>query len=50
MDKTFNQGVGMAAVVADADADAALRLLTERGVDAWTLGEIVPGSGKARIV
>ncbi|MCW2945082.1 MAG: phosphoribosylformylglycinamidine cyclo-ligase [Actinoallomurus sp.] len=50
MDKTFNQGVGMAAVVAAADADAALRLLTERGVPAWTLGEIVPGSGEARVV
>jgi phosphoribosylformylglycinamidine cyclo-ligase len=48
MDKTFNQGVGMAAIVADADADAALRLLASRGLDAWVLGEIVPGSGTAK--
>jgi phosphoribosylformylglycinamidine cyclo-ligase len=48
MDKTFNQGVGMAAIVAASDADAALRLLAERGVDAWPLGEVVPGSGTVR--
>jgi phosphoribosylformylglycinamidine cyclo-ligase len=50
MDKTFNQGVGMVAIVGVAHADAALRLLAERGVPAWTLGEIVPGSGTARLV
>jgi phosphoribosylformylglycinamidine cyclo-ligase len=45
MDSTFNQGVGMAAIVAASDADAALRLLAERGVPAWRLGEVVAGSG-----
>jgi phosphoribosylformylglycinamidine cyclo-ligase len=50
MDKTFNQGVGMAAVVAAEHADAALRLLAERGLPAWRLGEVVPGSGTARLV
>ncbi|MGH3378333.1 MAG: AIR synthase-related protein, partial [Actinoallomurus sp.] len=48
MDKTFNQGVGMAAVVASSDADTALRLLASRGLDAWPLGEVVPGSGTVR--
>jgi phosphoribosylformylglycinamidine cyclo-ligase len=48
MDKTFNQGVGMAAIVAAPDADAALRLLAGRGVPAWALGEVVAGSGTAR--
>lgn len=48
MDKTFNQGVGMAAVVAASDADAALRLLAERRVEAFVLGEVVPGSGSVR--
>ena len=47
MDKTFNLGVGMIAIVAPDSADAALRLLAERGVPAWTLGEIVEGSGRA---
>ncbi|WP_327089003.1 phosphoribosylformylglycinamidine cyclo-ligase [Nonomuraea sp. NBC_01738] len=48
MDRTFNLGVGMAAVVAADAADAAIRLLAERGLTAWVLGEIVPGSGQAR--
>ncbi|WP_067451735.1 phosphoribosylformylglycinamidine cyclo-ligase [Actinomadura macra] len=45
MDKAFNLGVGMAAIVAPDSADEALRLLTGRGVPAWALGEIVPGTG-----
>ncbi|GII66754.1 phosphoribosylformylglycinamidine cyclo-ligase [Sphaerisporangium krabiense] len=48
MDRTFNLGVGMCAIVAAEAADPALRLLRERGQDAWILGEIVPGSGQAR--
>ncbi|MER7364554.1 phosphoribosylformylglycinamidine cyclo-ligase [Nonomuraea wenchangensis] len=48
MDRTFNLGVGMAAVVAPDAADAALRLLAGRGLPAWVLGEIVEGTGQAR--
>ena len=48
MDATFNMGVGMAAVVAD--APAAVRALGDRGVTAWPLGEIVPGHGRARLI
>ncbi len=40
MERVFNMGVGMAAVVAAADADRALRLLAGRGVTAWQLGEV----------
>ncbi|MFD0684200.1 phosphoribosylformylglycinamidine cyclo-ligase [Actinomadura fibrosa] len=47
MDKTFNLGVGMAAIVAPDTADAALRLLADRGVPAWHLGEITAGTGSA---
>jgi phosphoribosylformylglycinamidine cyclo-ligase len=49
MDKTFNMGVGMAAIVAPDAADAALRLLAGRGVPSWLLGEIVPGTGRATL-
>ncbi|MEV4253001.1 phosphoribosylformylglycinamidine cyclo-ligase [Spirillospora sp. NPDC049652] len=45
MDKTFNLGVGMVAIVAPDTADAALRLLADRDVPAWHLGETVPGTG-----
>jgi len=40
MERTFNMGVGMVAVVAPEAADAAVALLNERGVPAWVAGEI----------
>jgi phosphoribosylformylglycinamidine cyclo-ligase len=46
MEKTFNMGVGMVAIVAAADADRALRLLAERQVRAWVAGEISEGAGR----
>ncbi|WP_068927856.1 phosphoribosylformylglycinamidine cyclo-ligase [Planobispora rosea] len=48
MDRTFNLGVGMAAIVPAEAADAALALLKERDLPAWVLGEVVPGTGEAR--
>ncbi|MEU8251465.1 phosphoribosylformylglycinamidine cyclo-ligase [Nonomuraea sp. NPDC048916] len=48
MDRTFNLGVGMAAIVAADAVDEALRLLQARHVDAWVLGEITLGTGQAR--
>ncbi|GIH48617.1 phosphoribosylformylglycinamidine cyclo-ligase [Microbispora rosea] len=48
MDKTFNLGVGMCAIVPAAEADKALALLTGRGLPAWVLGEVVAGEGQAR--
>jgi phosphoribosylformylglycinamidine cyclo-ligase len=50
MERVFNMGVGMAAVIAPADADGAVRLLAERGVPAWVTGEISAGTGVARLV
>jgi phosphoribosylformylglycinamidine cyclo-ligase len=44
MERTFNLGVGMVAVVGADDAENALTLLTDRGVDAWVLGELRPVS------
>ena len=43
MEKTFNMGVGMVAVVAPEDTDRALAILTARHVDCWTLGTINKG-------
>ncbi|NKQ55955.1 phosphoribosylformylglycinamidine cyclo-ligase [Amycolatopsis sp. K13G38] len=40
MEKTFNMGVGMVAVVGAEDVDRALAVLTARHVPAWTLGEV----------
>jgi phosphoribosylformylglycinamidine cyclo-ligase len=43
MERTFNLGVGMVAVVAPAAADAAVALLAQRGVEAWVLGDVSAG-------
>ncbi|MCP3799196.1 phosphoribosylformylglycinamidine cyclo-ligase [Allokutzneria sp. A3M-2-11 16] len=40
MERTFNMGVGMVAVVAAEDTDRALAVLTARHVPAWVIGEV----------
>ena len=45
MDRTFNMGVGMVALVPPADIDRALAVLTARHVPAWVAGEVVAGDG-----
>ncbi len=40
MFNTFNMGVGMSIVVSETDADEAIRILKENGVDAYMLGVI----------
>jgi phosphoribosylformylglycinamidine cyclo-ligase len=40
LEQALNMGVGMIALVAPDDADAAVRLLAEHGVDAWIAGEV----------
>ncbi len=44
MERTFNMGVGMVAVVAAAEVDRALAVLTARHVPAWVLGEVRSGA------
>lgn len=39
--RTFNCGVGMVAVLPASQRDDALRVLEQRGIDAWQLGEVV---------
>jgi phosphoribosylformylglycinamidine cyclo-ligase len=50
MERVFNMGVGMVAIVASSDIEQALRLLAERDVPSWVVGEIAGGSGCARLV
>jgi len=45
MHRTFNCGVGMVALVAQADAAAALELLRSDGERATVIGEVIAGSG-----
>ncbi len=50
MERVFNMGVGMVAIVAAADCDRALALLAGRGLPSWVIGEVVPGNGTARLI
>jgi phosphoribosylformylglycinamidine cyclo-ligase len=50
MERVFNMGVGMVAVVAAPAADRALGLLAARDLPAWVAGEITAGSGAVRLV
>jgi phosphoribosylformylglycinamidine cyclo-ligase len=43
MEKTFNMGIGMVAVVAPEDTDRALAVMTARHLKCWTLGTIQKG-------
>ena len=47
MERTFNLGVGMVAVVAPADADRALAVLLGRRVPAWVAGTVAAGPAGA---
>lgn len=49
MERVFNMGIGMVAVLAAADADRALGLLGDSGVPAWALGEVASGTGYAEL-
>ena len=43
MHRTFNCGVGMVVVVGADDADAAIKLLEDRGENAWRIGRVIAG-------
>ena len=47
LQRTFNLGIGMTAIVPGGQARAAIELLEKRGVEAWQIGEVVEGRGEA---
>jgi phosphoribosylformylglycinamidine cyclo-ligase len=49
MERVFNMGVGMAAVVAADDAGQALRVLEARDVTGWVLGEVTGQDDSVRL-
>jgi phosphoribosylformylglycinamidine cyclo-ligase len=49
MERVFNMGVGMMAVVGPGAAGPALDLLSSRDVPAWVAGQVTPGTGNARL-
>ena len=46
MERTFNMGVGMVALVPTDDVDRTLAILTARHVPAWVAGEVGAGTGE----
>ncbi len=50
MERAFNMGVGMIAVVASGDADTAVRVLADHGLRASVAGHVEPGSGTVRLI
>jgi phosphoribosylformylglycinamidine cyclo-ligase len=50
LEQTLNMGVGMIAVVAPGDADTAVGLLHDRGIQAWVIGDVSAGSGTVTLV
>ena len=48
LEMTLNCGVGMVALMAADDADAAIAVLAEHGVRAWVAGEVAPRPARRR--
>jgi len=48
--RVFNMGIGMVAIVAAERADAALAFIRAQQHQAWLIGEVVPGTGRVRLV
>lgn len=49
MERTFNMGLGMVAIVPAEDADRAMAVLGHRKLPAWVIGDVVAGDGSARL-
>lgn len=47
--RVFNMGIGMVAIVDPNDADAILKTIRQKHHPAWAIGEVVRGTGVARI-
>jgi phosphoribosylformylglycinamidine cyclo-ligase len=47
MERTWNAGIGMSAILAPLDADRALRTLSARGMKSWIAGVIGERTGSA---
>src|SRR5688572_27878280 len=48
--QVFNMGIGMVTIVAADKADAALKFMRAEKMKAWMIGEVVKGTGLARVV
>jgi phosphoribosylformylglycinamidine cyclo-ligase len=47
--QVFNMGIGMVAIVASDHAEAVLRAITGAKFKAWSIGEVIKGTGRTRV-
>ncbi|HEV2436553.1 MAG TPA: phosphoribosylformylglycinamidine cyclo-ligase [Verrucomicrobiae bacterium] len=48
--QVFNMGIGMVSIVSADKADAVLKFIRAQNHRAWLIGEVVEGSGEARVI
>ena len=48
--QVFNMGIGMVAIVSADKADAALKFIRAQKHNAWIIGEVVKGKGRAKVI
>ena len=48
--QVFNMGIGMVSIVSADKADAVLKFIKAQKHKAWIIGEVVKGTGEARVV
>ena len=48
--QVFNMGIGMTIITSASQSAAVLKFARSRGHDAWLIGEVVKGRGKAKVV
>ncbi len=48
--QVFNMGIGMVTIVAASHAPAVLKFIRTKKHDAWVIGEVVKGNGKAKVI
>ena len=48
--QVFNMGIGMTIIISPEKADAALRFIRAQRQRAWLIGEVVRGTGRAKLV
>jgi phosphoribosylformylglycinamidine cyclo-ligase len=48
--QVFNMGIGMTIIISSEKADSALRFIRAQSQPAWWIGEVVRGTGRAKLV
>jgi phosphoribosylformylglycinamidine cyclo-ligase len=47
--QVFNMGIGMVLILAQSEVKKVMTMLKQSGHQSWVIGEVIPGSGRARV-